>query len=195
MDISSDQLWIIAGIAVGLALSGAGLLFGSRVGSGVRLGSASLSVTLEELEDWEKEILEVVSSSSGSWSTSVDRQTTRPLGEALERARLQREPETPGIKPSERTKAIKALEKRLDDFERRFPEASEIDKYASVNEALMQQKIEFIGQQLEELKQTVIEHQKNSLTTGKVFGIVFTVVAGLFAVVAAIPIVIDLFKK
>jgi len=95
----------------------------------------------------------------------------------------------------EAAKIIEELRTRVEAFEQRFPEADEIDKYASVNEALMQQKIEFLTKQVDNLRDELAEQRKSNLSTGKVYGIVFTVLAGLFAVVAAVPFVVDQFKN
>lgn len=73
---------------------------------------------------------------------------------------------------------LNALENRLRQVEERFPEKSDVDKIASINDAIFAERLEAITKRIEDI-------ESKALSKWDVAIIVSTIIGGIFAVVGA----------
>ncbi|MGH3695052.1 MAG: hypothetical protein ACRDRX_13875 [Pseudonocardiaceae bacterium] len=79
-------------------------------------------------------------------------------------------------------RAVASLRSRLEDIEQRFPDKSEIDKIASVNDAIMATRIEALQESVKRLQKQV----DDQLTKWDVATIVFAVLGTLGVIVGLV---------
>lgn len=79
---------------------------------------------------------------------------------------------------------LELLEARLEQIEARLPAEATLDKLASVNDAILATK-------LEETERAIARLDREAMSSGKVTAVVFTVLAAMFALVAAVPWIIS----
>lgn len=83
-------------------------------------------------------------------------------------------------------KQLELLEARLEQVEGRLPATDTLDKIASVNYAILATKHE-------ETERAIARLDREAMSAGKVTAVVFTVLAAMFALVAAVPWIISQF--
>jgi predicted RNase H-like nuclease (RuvC/YqgF family) len=77
---------------------------------------------------------------------------------------------------------LTALRDRLEQIERRFPEEAAIDKYASVNEAVLDTKIEQLQKSIENLESRILTKWDVATVVFALFSAIGVVAGTIFAV-------------
>lgn len=84
---------------------------------------------------------------------------------------------------------VKALQERLIEIENRFPEKSQIDKIASINDALLAERIEQLAIQLKQIESKILSRWDVALVVSEIVGGIIVIVGATYAVLRAIGIV------
>lgn len=77
---------------------------------------------------------------------------------------------------------IEEVRKRILDVETRFPNSTEIEKYASVNDALFNERLDQLGKRVERMESKILSQWDVAVVVSSVLGGIFGVVAATYAV-------------
>ena len=113
-------------------------------------------------------------------TSNVSDSLTRTLRERLEdqvQSQIQTSPRlTPEVVYDEVQSQFDEVSERLTKIEERFPDEKSIDKVASINDALLSERIDQLSKQVSNLEQKILTRWDVALTVSKIFtGIIFVV--------------------
>lgn len=107
---------------------------------------------------------------------------TTDLAKRMEQQVLARVQSSPGVPREEIQKEVEVqlteVQARIEKIENRFPEEAKLDKVASINDALLSERIDQLSKQVENLENKILSHWDVAV-------VVSAIIVGIIAIVGA----------
>jgi hypothetical protein len=119
-----------------------------------------------------------------------DREESGAQSELLKQIEDKLELRLKGISPAseeklkiEISKEFQHFKERIEKIERRFPDESQIDKVASINDALLSQRIDQLKERIDKMEEKIQSKWDIALTVSAILGGICAVVAATYGVI------------
>jgi hypothetical protein len=118
---------------------------------------------------------------------------TSELVKRMEEQVLARVQSSPGVSRQEVQKEVKAqvaeIQDRIVKIENRFPDEAKLDKVASINDALLSERIDQLSKQVENLENKMLSHWDVAVVVGGIITGIIAIVGATYGVLKATGVI------